>query len=56
MPRNNRILYYDCTNFFFEIECEDDFRKYGNLKKIDLTISLKWFYLWMVMVFLYLAK
>ena len=28
-PRNNRILYYDCTNFFFEIECEDDFRKYN---------------------------
>ena len=22
-PRNNRILYYDCTNFFFEIEQED---------------------------------
>ena len=29
MPRNNRIIYYDCTNFFFEIEQEDDFRKYG---------------------------
>jgi transposase len=33
MPRNNRILYYDCTNFFFEIECEDDFRKYGKSKE-----------------------
>ena len=32
-PRNNRILYYDCTNFFFEIECEDDFRKYGKSKE-----------------------
>lgn len=31
--RNNRILYYDCTNFFFEIECEDDFRKYGKSKE-----------------------
>ena len=30
MPRNNRILYYDCTNFFFELEIEDNFRKYGN--------------------------
>ena len=33
MPRNNRILYYDCTNFFFEIEIEDDFRKYGKSKE-----------------------
>ena len=33
MPRNNRILYYDCTNFFFEIETEDDFRKYGKSKE-----------------------
>ena len=32
-PRNNRILYYDCTNFFFENECEDDFRKYGKSKE-----------------------
>lgn len=32
-PRNNRILYYDCTNFFFEIEMEDDFRKYGKSKE-----------------------
>ncbi len=32
-PRNNRILYYDCTNFFFETECEDDFRKYGKSKE-----------------------
>lgn len=27
--RNKHILYYDCTNFYFEIEKEDDFRKYG---------------------------
>lgn len=33
IPRNNRVLYYDCTNFFFEIECEDDFRKYGKSKE-----------------------
>lgn len=33
MPRNNRVLYYDCTNFFFEVECEDDFRKYGKSKE-----------------------
>lgn len=27
------MLYYDYTNFFFEIECEDDFRKYGKSKE-----------------------
>ena len=31
--RNNRVLYYDCTNFFFEIEQEDDLRKYGVSKE-----------------------
>lgn len=30
---NNKVLYYDCTNFFFEIEEEDDFRKYGKSKE-----------------------
>jgi transposase len=32
-PRNNRILYYDCTNYYFEIEDEDDFRRYGKSKE-----------------------
>jgi len=31
--RNDRILYYDCTNYFFEIEEEDNFRKYGHSKE-----------------------
>lgn len=31
--RNNRVLYYDCTNFFFEIEEEDELRKYGKSKE-----------------------
>jgi len=30
--RNTKVLYYDCTNYFFEIETEDDFRKYGQSK------------------------
>lgn len=33
MARNNGVLYYDCTNFFFEIEQDDDFRKYGVSKE-----------------------
>lgn len=31
--RNTSILYYDCTNFFFEIEDETDFCKYGKSKE-----------------------
>ena len=27
--RNSRVVYYDCTNYFFEIDNEDDIRKYG---------------------------
>ena len=32
-PRNNRILYYDCTNYYFEIEEEDNTRRYGKSKE-----------------------
>ena len=31
--RNDAILYYDCTNFFFEIEEESGIRKYGKGKE-----------------------
>jgi len=31
--RNSSILYYDCTNFFFEIEDEAGIRKYGKSKE-----------------------
>ena len=31
--RNDTILYYDCTNYFFEIEQEDGDRKYGKGKE-----------------------
>lgn len=30
--RNTTILYYDCTNYFFEIQHEDELRKYGQAK------------------------
>lgn len=32
-PRNDRVLYYDCTNYYFEIEEEDDLRRYGKSKE-----------------------
>ena len=33
IDRNNRILYYDCSNFYFEIEQADNLRKYGKSKE-----------------------
>ena len=27
--RNSKVIYYDCTNYFFEIDNEDNIRKYG---------------------------
>lgn len=31
--RNDGILYYDCTNYYFEIEQEDGIKKYGKSKE-----------------------
>lgn len=31
--QNSKVLYYDCTNFFFEIEQEDGIRQYGPSKE-----------------------
>jgi transposase len=33
VQRNRHILYYDCTNFFFEIEEADGLRQYGRSKE-----------------------
>lgn len=33
MERNNKILYYDCTNYFFEIEEENGLKQYGKSKE-----------------------
>ena len=33
MQRNDHILYYDCTNYYFEIEQEDGDKKYGKSKE-----------------------
>lgn len=32
-PRNKKVLYYDCTNYYFEIEQEDELRRYGKSKE-----------------------
>ncbi|HKL11170.1 MAG TPA: IS1634 family transposase [Clostridia bacterium] len=31
--RNDKVLYYDCTNYFFEIEQEDGLKQYGPSKE-----------------------
>ena len=31
--RNNRFLYYDCTNYYFEVGQEDGMKKYGKSKE-----------------------
>lgn len=33
IDRKKEVLYYDCTNYYFEIEDEDDFRRYGVSKE-----------------------
>lgn len=33
IKRNSKIIYYDCTNYFFEIDEEDDLKKYGISKE-----------------------
>ena len=33
IKRNNKILYYDCTNFYFEIEQEEGLKEYGKSKE-----------------------
>lgn len=31
--RNDKVLYYDCSNYYFEIEQEDENKKYGKSKE-----------------------
>ena len=33
IKRNSEVIYYDCTNYFFEIDNEDDLKKYGISKE-----------------------
>lgn len=33
MGRSTGVIYYDCTNVFFEIDTDDGFRKYGRSKE-----------------------
>lgn len=33
LSRRTGVIYYDCTNYYFEIEKEDSFRRYGKSKE-----------------------
>ena len=33
IDRNSRVIYFDCTNYYFEINEEDDLRRYGISKE-----------------------
>ena len=50
IDRKKGILYYDCTNYYFEIEQDDEFRKYGLSKEhrpnpiVQILESLELFY------------
>ena len=33
LKRNSKVIYYDCTNYFFEIDSQDDLRRYGISKE-----------------------
>lgn len=33
LKRNDKVLYYDCSNYYFEIEQEDGSKKYGKSKE-----------------------
>lgn len=34
-PRNSKILYYDCTNYYFEIEAEDGMKSMAKARNTD---------------------
>ena len=53
MTKNSKVIYYDCANYFFEIDNQDNLRKYGASKEHRSNLFGVWNYLWMVMVFLF---
>lgn len=40
--RDTTLMYFDVTNFHFEIDKPDDMRKFGKEKTTDLILSYKW--------------
>ena len=42
LSRRLKTMYYDCTNYYFEISEEDDFRRYGPSKEHRPNQSWAW--------------
>lgn len=53
--RNDKILFYDCTNYFSKSKMMMNLENMLKVKNIDLIQLLVWDYLWMVMAFLWLS-
>ena len=51
--RNDKVLYYDCSNYYFEIEQEDGKKSMEKAKNTDQIRLFKWNCSWMEMVFLW---
>lgn len=43
--RNDKVLYYDCSNYYFEVEQEDGDKKYGKSKEHRPNLLFKWDFL-----------
>ena len=52
--RDSKVIYYDCTNYFFEINNEDELRKYGISKQHQPNPLVGMGYLWMATAYLLL--
>ena len=48
VERRNDILYYDCTNYYFELEEADDLRRYGKSKQHQPSPSSVWGCSWIM--------
>lgn len=40
--RNDKVLYYDCSNYYFEIEQEDGNKNMVRVKSIVQILSSRW--------------
>ncbi|MEG3068926.1 MAG: hypothetical protein RQM95_12200 [Syntrophaceticus schinkii] len=45
--RNTKTIYYDVTNFYFEIDEEDELRKRGLCKEKRRDPLCRWVWRWM---------
>ena len=45
--RNDKVLYYDCSNYYFEIEQEDGEKSMEKAKNTDQIRLLPWGFSWM---------